>query len=84
MANFDPERDFPAYFESKSITPTCESCGHNEWTPMQGAGAVPALRQMPFMDYRLPTYVLICRNCGLVRLYAKVAVDEWHKATGKP
>lgn len=79
MAGFDPERDFPAYFGARGISPTCESCGHNEWSSVDGAAALPSQRQIPFIDYKLAVYVLGCRHCGFVRLYLKGVVDEWHK-----
>lgn len=79
MAGFKPDADFPAYFTAKGIAPTCESCGHNAWTPLESPAAIPALRNVPFIDYRLPVYVIGCRHCGFVRLYIREAVDEWHR-----
>lgn len=82
MATPTGKIDFPAYFMAKGISPKCESCGHNEWAPLDGAAVLPAQRtRVPFVEHRLPVYVLGCVNCGFVRLYIKEAVDEWLKET---
>lgn len=71
----------PAFFEDKGITPTCESCGHNEWQVATDAAPFivsSAGRKSKIYD----THMIICKNCGFVRYYYSDVVEKWSKEKG--
>ncbi len=61
------------WMKSKSIRPTCASCGASDWgageivsAPVLGSNGTPA------NDSHVPMVQLVCVNCSYVMVYAAV------------
>jgi hypothetical protein len=76
-----------AFFEERGVARPCPACGHDTWRLLDDDGAdrykkhyaivriqPDAPRPLSANDLMF-TDVLICRNCGFVRMHAESVVD---------
>jgi hypothetical protein len=67
----------------RGATSACPACGQEDWIHFGGLGNL-VVHLTPDTEHResiethvvLPAYVLICANCGLIRLHGREVLDE--------
>lgn len=72
---------FAAFLQSKKANPNCISCGANNWTIPDDDSAtlrLPILERGNVISMpgpAIPSYIMICGNCGFIRMHAVAIVD---------
>lgn len=78
------QRDkFTAFLTKKQVKVICEVCAANSWAiPMEGQGLLASVMihqpggglSLPMPQ--IPAFVMVCENCGNIRLHAQTIVDR--------
>ena len=72
---------FSAFLREKGVKLQCPACGSGKVELDEAAGfepAIPYARTLGFKQFpaaALPAYVLVCRECGHIRLFDRSVVD---------
>jgi hypothetical protein len=74
--------DFQRYLKAFNIKGICIECGANEWNffgvQENGTPAVLILEEPArFPGTYIPCVVLVCKNCGNIRSFARKVVLAW-------
>ncbi|NEX60153.1 hypothetical protein [Noviherbaspirillum galbum] len=80
-------QDVKAFLLERGATEECRCCGRHALKIMAGDGATPSLVFVPNEggmnpdSGTLPVAVVVCQNCGTLRMHALGAIIDWKRAT---
>ena len=71
------------FFEEKHASGSCQSCGQNTWSVVGFEDKLPSIIMvrsdgaMEIPPQSIPAAVLVCTNCGYMRMHALGVIQHW-------